>query len=154
LAGRRRGTGTGGGQDEAAVLDKFQAFVDKLHARAASGKGAAEDASARARGGADAQGQASRVTIMSVDGFKGEKPPTLKVLESVNQDGADSLMMTENPELEDGSKDRHGKKFDGNSVTFETIPIDEVNGAFGGREIRANHSAVETGGGSPADLKR
>jgi hypothetical protein len=156
LAVRRSGASASGRraqpEDETQVLNKFQAFVEKLHQRAASGKGGV-DGQATARSALDASGQASRVNILSVDGFKGDKPPTLKVLEKVNQDGADSVMMTANPELEDGSKDKHGKNFDGNSVTFETIPIDEVNGAFGGKEIRANPSAVDTGGGAPADLK-
>jgi len=144
--------GGSGAEDESQVLSKFQAFIDKLHRRAAAGKGSSEQAAARASGG-DGQGHASRVQIMTVDGFKGDKPPTLQLLESVNRDGADSLMMTEDPQLEDGSKDRHGKKWDGNSATFGTIPIDEVDGAFGGREIRASApSSVDTGG-APADLK-
>ncbi|NCQ27703.1 MAG: hypothetical protein GW802_09760, partial [Armatimonadetes bacterium] len=76
--------------------------------------------------------------VLSLDGLDNrlQESPTLRALEQLNKDGAHSLRMSRRGGMTDGSRDKAGKRFDGNEKTMDSIPIEEVEGAFGKKQIK------------------
>ncbi|PCI36495.1 MAG: hypothetical protein COB53_09410 [Elusimicrobia bacterium] len=88
--------------------------------------------------------------ILSLDGVDSrlESSPALRALQQLNKDGAQSLRMSRRGGMTDGSRDKAGKRFDGNEKTMDSIPIEQVTGAFGKKQIK---TYTESSG--PRDLK-
>ncbi|MFA5140049.1 MAG: hypothetical protein WC728_12525 [Elusimicrobiota bacterium] len=138
---------------EEQVLSTFESFIQKLKrsARASMRERSGSDGS---RGSGQKEFADDPISpVLSVGPLDGPKTPTLQLLEKINQDSAHSVQMSNDPGMEDGSRDHFGKKFDGNLKTFNVIPIDEAAGAFGRKEIRASQDSMDVDN-RPADLKR
>ena len=137
---------------DAEIAAELSGFVNKLKrratddARANPSVGSNLDEVDEIRGSDD-------TPILSLDGVDNrlEQSPALRALQGLNKDGASSLRMSRRGGMTDGSRDKAGKGFDGNNKTMDSIPIEEVTGAFGKKQIKAY--VEDDGGGSVRDLK-
>jgi hypothetical protein len=135
---------------DAEIAAELSGFVDKLKTRATerarnnpSVGSSLEDAD-RIAGG---EGELPVLSLEGVDN-RLQESPTLRALQQLNKDGAHSLRMSRRSGMTDGTRDKAGKRFDGNEKTMDSIPIEEVTGAFGKKQIKTYEDA-----GAPMDLK-
>ncbi len=138
-----------GAPSDAEIAAELSGFVNKLKRRAT------EDARSNPSVGSnldelDRTQEEGDVPILSLDGVDNrlEQSESLRALQQLNKDGAHSLRMSRRGGMTDGSRDKAGKRFDGNEKTLDSIPIEEVSGAFGKKQIKTYGD-----GGGVKDLK-
>lgn len=124
-------------QIEASMGGMIQRLKDRAGKEGAAslGSGGGQNPSS---GAAEDSSDGEDDPIMTKENQSGKlNSPTLRALQKLNKDSRHSVGMSRDGGTTDGSRDKAGKSFDGNKVTFGAIPIAETTGAMGRKQIKA-----------------